>query len=195
MAHASIGLHALFLEGPADPARLEELRAAIQGVLAALPALPFSEEQRRRQRRILEASLLVTAPDQLLRYEREVAPLLLANARDAARAQVDLIHAAVARFREQLGPAFAQVHVLIISGHMPREGQVALAYFERLFGEREGGRIVYAEEKWAEADAMALLATHLIDASVGQALFGEPLRMHRDLLADAAAQRIRELLP
>ena len=43
--------------------------------------------------------------------------------------------------------------------------------------------------------AVALLATHLIDASVGQALFGEPLRMHRDLLADAAAQRIRELLP
>ena len=104
VAHASIGLHALFLEGPADPARLEELRAAIQGVLAALPALPFSEEQRRRQRRILEASLLVTTPDQLLRYQREVAPLLLENARDAARAQVDLIHAAVARVRRAFRP-------------------------------------------------------------------------------------------
>jgi hypothetical protein len=195
VAHGPLGVHALFLEGQPDAKRLADLRAAIKRVIEALPALPFNEAQRERQRRILELSLKVDAPGQLAAYEREVAPLLLENAREAARGQVDLIHAAVGRWREQLGPEFARVHVLIISGHMPRKGQVALQYFERLFGEQEGGRIVYAEEKWAEKDALALLGTHLIDATVGQAFFGEPLRMHRDLLADAAAERVKEVLP
>ena len=195
IAHAPLGLHALFVDGPADPARLEELRAAIRRVLAELPSMPLRAAQRDRQQRILEASLRLDAPDRLGAFEEAMAPLLLDNAREAARDQVDLLHAGVNLFRGQLGSGFEQVHVVIIAGHMPRQGLLALAYFERLLGEKEGSRIVYAEEKWAEKDALTLLGTHLIDGSIGQGFFGEPLRMHRDLLADAAAERIKELLP
>ena len=195
IAHAPLGLHALFVDGDPEPARLEELRAAIRRVLAELPSLPLTEAQRQRQVRLLEASLRLSSHAELPAFEKEVAPLLLDNAREAARAQVDLLHEGVKRFRDLLGTDLDRVHVVIIAAHMPRQGLLALAYFERLLHEREGGRIVYAEEKWAEKDALSLLGTHLIDASIGQGFFGEPLRMHRDLLADDAAVRIREILP
>jgi hypothetical protein len=41
---------------------------------------------------------------------------------------------------------------------------------------------------WDEASELQLLATHVLDASVGESFFGDPRRMHRDLLSDAAAQ-------
>ena len=71
---------------------------------------------------------------------------------------------------------------------MAREGEIALQYFEKLLGEREGLRLVFAEGLWDEASELQLLATHLLDASVGEGLFGDARRMHRDLLSDAAAQ-------
>ena len=34
---------------------------------------------------------------------------------------------------------------------------------------------------------MDLLGTHILDGSAGEAFFGDFMRMHRDLLSDAAA--------
>jgi hypothetical protein len=42
------------------------------------------------------------------------------------------------------------------------------------------------EALWNEKDALSLLATHVVDEAAGEAFFGDPMRMHRDLLADAA---------
>src|SRR6185503_15461362 len=63
---------------------------------------------------------------------------------------------------------------------MAREGEIAMQYFERLLGEREGRRLVFAEGLWDEPSQLQLLATHLLDASIGESFFGDPLRMHRD---------------
>jgi len=71
-------------------------------------------------------------------------------------------------------------------------GEIAMQYFERLLGEREGRRLVFAEGLWDEPSQLQLLATHLLDASIGESFFGDPLRMHRDLLSDAAAQVLAE---
>jgi hypothetical protein len=43
--------------------------------------------------------------------------------------------------------------------------------------------------------ALELLGTHLLDASIGEGFFGDPLRLHRDLLGDAAAAYLPKLLP
>jgi hypothetical protein len=59
----------------------------------------------------------------------------------------------------------------------------------------EGRRIVVAESLWEEPKAMDLYGTHLLDGSIGQAFFGDPMRMHRDLLADAAKDYLAKLLP
>ena len=44
------------------------------------------------------------------------------------------------------------------------------------------------------AGALELLAAHLIDGAAGVAFFGEYMRMHRDLLADAARAYIQNTL-
>jgi hypothetical protein len=79
---------------------------------------------------------------------------------------------------------------------MPREDLVVTQYFLRLLHEpKEGRRVVYAESMWEEPKALDLLGTHLLDGSVGDAFFGDYMRMHRDLLGDAAKAYLRELLP
>ena len=46
---------------------------------------------------------------------------------------------------------------------------------------------------WQEPQAIDLLGTHLLDGSVGDAFFGDYMRMHRDLLADAAKKYLPKL--
>jgi hypothetical protein len=88
------------------------------------------------------------------------------------------------------------LQVVIIGPHMPREDLVVTQYFLRLLHEpREGRRVIYAESLWQEPQALDLLGTHLLDGGVGEAFFGDFMRMHRDLLGDAARQYLPKLLP
>jgi hypothetical protein len=133
----------------------------------------------------------------LLAFTHGMAPLVMENVTEATRAQLDATHAQVSAWRRELSPhEWNRLHVLIIGPHMPRENMVAMQYFLRLLHEpREGRRVVYAESLWMEPQALDLLGTHLLDGSVGEAFFGDYLRMHRDLLGDAAKQYLPRLLP
>jgi len=208
VSHVALGLQAL-LETPRPPdalARLAALRPLLAAAQSALDAKLFTPAQLARQRALLEESLaLVDAaaanglPDTaaLAQWDARIAPLLQENVTDAAHAQLTLLHAQVQALRGRLSPAeWDSLHVLFIAAHMPRQGLVAAQYFERLLREPgEGGRLIYAESQWSEPDALSLLGTHLIDGRLGQSLFADPRRMHRDLLADAASKEISQLLP
>jgi hypothetical protein len=193
VAHLALGVHSLFFEEAPPREKLLELRAAAE-------KLPLPEP-REREERIVQRSLrliedALAGHADLPRYEREVAPLLLENAVDAARLEIASLDRAVAQVREQLPDAgFSRLHVVISGAHMAREGEISLQYFEKLFREREGLRIVFAEGLWDEAAQLDLLGTHLLDSSIGEGFFGDPRRMHRDLLSDAAAQVLRESGP
>ncbi len=133
----------------------------------------------------------------LLAFTHDMAQPVLENSREAARAQLDAIHALVSAWRCDLSPQeWSRLHVVIVGPHMPRENLTVIQYFLRLLHEpAEGGRVVYAEALWEEPKALDLLATHVLDGSVGEAFFGEPMRMHRDMLGNAAGQYIPTLLP
>lgn len=190
VAHLALGIHSLFFEASPPREKLLELRAAAERMPLPQP--------REREERIVKASLrLIDAALEgradVAGYEREVAPLLLENAVDAARLQIADLDRAVAQVRAALGEAgFERLHVVVVGAHMAREGEISLQYFEKLFGEREGQRVVFAEGLWDEKSELTLLATHLLDASIGEGFFGDARRMHRDLLSDAAAQVLRE---
>ena len=121
-------------------------------------------------------------------FAGKVAPLLLANVREATAAEMRELYSTAAAWRKQLTPAeWKALHVVMIGPHMPRDQECSIQFFERLFREpEEGKRVIYAEALWKEADALDLLATHVVDEAAGTAFFGDPMRMHRDLLADAA---------
>jgi hypothetical protein len=87
------------------------------------------------------------------------------------------------------------LHVIVMVAHMPRDEELTVQYFQRLLDEPiEGHRIICAEGLWEEPRALDLLATHLIDGSAGAAFFGDVMRMHRDLLSDAARVYLQNTL-
>jgi hypothetical protein len=185
---------------------LAGLRQLIPPAEASLDTLKLPAATLARQKQIVAGSLAFIddvagkrkfARSSLLAFTRGMAPLVLENVTEATRAQLDATHAQVSAWRRDLSPReWNQLHVLIIGPHMPREGLVVTQYFLRLLHEpREGRRVVYAESLWGEPQALDLLGTHLLDGSVGEAFFGDYMRMHRDLLGDAASQYLPRLVP
>jgi hypothetical protein len=185
---------------------LAGLRALVPPAEASLDTLKLSAATLARQKRIVADSLAFLddvagrgkfARASLLAFTRGMAPLVMENVMEAARAQLDAIHAQVAAWRRDLSPQeWDRLHVVIVGPHMPREDLVVMQYFLRLLHEpKEGRRVVYAEALWEEPQALDLLGTHLLDGDVGEAFFGDYMRMHRDLLGDAASVYLPRLLP
>lgn len=210
VAHVSLGLFTMLDalgDGPVEAERLAALshmRAAIVAARSALDGRGFAAATLDRQRRILDASLEVVDTTvgrkearraDALAFARRMAPLVLANVAEAARAQIDGLHAVVSAWRREMtADEWRALRVVVIGVHMARDEELATQYFLRLLGEpAEGRRVVYAEGLWEEARALEMLATHMIDGSVGSAFFGQDLRMHRDVLGDAAEAYLDEL--
>jgi hypothetical protein len=210
MAHIPLAIFVMLTpgEGAIAPERLEamgKLRALIAPAEASLSAVPLPDASRARQKRIAEESGAyldeLAAKKSFTRagltaFTRRMAPLVMENVGEATRAQLDATHAQVSKWRKELSAdEWGKLRVVIIGPHMPREELVVTQYFLRVLGEkREGARVVYAESLWQEPQAMELLGTHLLDGDVGEAFFGEAMRMHRDLLADAAKKYLPGLL-
>jgi hypothetical protein len=121
-------------------------------------------------------------------FARRMWPRITMNAESAARAALDSLHHQVGLWKGQLSAdEWNRLTVVVMGSQMPRKGNLAVQYFARLLGEPgEGRRIVYAEALFDEPRALNLLATRIVDTQVGVDFFGDPLRMHRDLLSDAA---------
>jgi hypothetical protein len=175
---------------------LRHYRELMAEAHATLASRHFTAEQRARQQEIFAVSFRfldsVIGSGQVSRpalesFARQMGPLLLANVADATAAEMHALYQTTATWKAQLSPAeWAALHVIMIGPHMPRDQEASIQFFERILNEPiEGGRIIYAESLWKEQDALNLLATHLVDGAAGEAFFGDPMRMHRDLLGDA----------
>lgn len=196
-------------EGALDEARvaaLTRLRDQIAPAIASLVGRGFTGERLARQQGLAARSrtfldtILVRGHytrDELNAFTRATSGDVIANATEATRAQLDALHKQISEWRAQMSPAeWTRLHVVVIGPHMPREGETSTQYYLRALGERaEGRRVVYAESMWQEPQALELLGTHILDGGIGEAFFGDYMRMHRDLLADAAADYLRTLLP
>lgn len=210
IAHVPLAIYVILTpgEGVVDEARLKTLaglRELIPPAEASLDAVKLPEATRVRQRRIVGESLKFLdevagqrrfTRAELVGFTRQMAPLVMQNVVEATRAQLDATHAQVSAWRKELSAEeWQRLQVVIIGPHMPREDLVVTQYFLRVLGEaREGRRVVYAESLWQEPQALDLLGTHLLDGGVGEAFFGDYMRMHRDLLGDAAKAYLPRLL-
>ena len=186
-------------------AELRDYRKLIVNAQSSLGASGFSDIQLQRQQKIINDSLTFldaaiqnrqvekTALDD---FARQMSPVLLANVDEAARVELDALHSHVSEWRHQMTPdEWNALHVVVMGAHMPRDSEITMQYFQRLLDEPiEGRRIIFAEGSWEEPRALDLLGTHLVDGSAGAAFFGEFMRMHRDLLSDAARVYIQNSL-
>lgn len=211
IAHVPLAIYVTLTpgDGEIDAKRLETLtglRALIPPAEASLDAVKLSAATLARQKKIVAESLgfldrVIAARRferrSLVAFTRGMAALVMENVAEATRAQLDATHAQVTILRRKMSPEeWNRLHVVVTGPHMPREDLVVMQYFLRLLHEpREGGRVIYAESLWQESQALDLLGTHLLDGSVGEAFFGDAMRMHRDLLGEAAKAYLRRILP
>lgn len=186
---------------PLDEARragLRQFRSRIDDVLRSLDQSGFSVDQVTRSRSLLQRcnnfldDILergkYEAAD-LQRLTRFAGPIVLVNASDAARAQIDAYHAQVRIWRADVPAAdWAKLRVLVLGPQMPRKHNLAVQYFAKLLGVAgESRRLIYAEQLSGEQQGLNLLATHQLDSELSEAFFGDPERMEFDLLGNAAS--------
>ncbi|WNG42738.1 hypothetical protein F0U60_00470 [Archangium minus] len=217
--HLPLALHVLLADrrGALDAplrSQLTELQQLITTAAASLDRRGFTPEQLARQRRILDASLALLeqvlagnsfAPEALAAFTRAQTPDILRNSEDAARDQIETMHATVEAWKQQMTPEErAELRAVVSTAHMSRPGNVAMQYFSVTLGEtwegrfdqedlQPGKRVLAAEASFDEAAAFELLATHALDSSVGTRFFGEEIRLERDLLADGAERILAEM--
>lgn len=162
---------------------------------------------------ILEAGRWPKEADRL-RFARTAGPYVEKNLATGALAHLRGLHRAVKRMKHvaaNLGIEWASVHVLIAGGHMQRTGCVSLQYFvhadlrrwtkepvqprpARGKLETAQTRLVYAENLEDPAAADRLLASELVDERISEAFFGDPGRIHEDLMGPAAEWLLSERL-
>jgi hypothetical protein len=209
VAHVPLALYVMLVndqERPLDEDRLDGLRRYRGLILKArehlkdrLPAVLLD-----RQETVLSESLAFldrvleqkrVEKDDLAAFTRSTGPLLLANADAAARAQIDTMSSQVTAWQSAMTPAERRnLRVVVMGSHTPRVGNLAMQYFARVLGEpADDRRLIYAEAVSDEKRALDLLGTCVLDTGVGAAFFGDPRRMHRDLLADAAEEYLKQL--
>ncbi|MCM0034442.1 MAG: hypothetical protein NBV66_01495 [Burkholderiaceae bacterium] len=203
ISHLPLGVYSASIgqiESPTDERWMERLRTLLKQVNSTeteLARASFTELQRVRQQDIL--SLSRTYLEEVLTrektdmasvniYARKIAPLLLANAADAASVQVDALDQAVRELSEKLKPGEFEKAVAVITGpKTPREGNLQFQYFVFAFGSGSAGtRVLYMESIFDRDAALNVLKTVLNDREASQAFFGEKYRLERDLMADGA---------
>ena len=168
---ASIGL----LENPTDKRWLDRIRMLLNQLNIAqtdLPKASFTDMQRVRQQNILSLSRAYL-DDVLMRenadiasinlYSRTLAPLLLANAADAANVQIEALDQAVRELSKKLKPGEFEKAMAVIAGpKTPREGNLQFQYFVFAFGAGSAGtRVLYMESIFDREAALGVLGTVL----------------------------------
>lgn len=125
---------------------------------------------------------------ELKKFTRSIAPLTLKNVDEAVAAALARTDGIVEGWRKDIPIAdWNNLYVIVASGHMPREQNSFMQYFEKLLKQkREGDRIIYFEGDYDEQRAIDLLVTHILDRRIAIDFYKDPWRMHRDLLSDGA---------
>ncbi len=192
---------------PPGRRRAVALRAKVAAGLAALAREPGPPDVLGPLSEVLRASLAFVdgaladgrvRAEGLRAFAAATGPALLRAADDATRVQLEALDAHVAR---ALGAMSADerrdVQVIVAGDHQARARSLGMQYFQKLFGEAPGEerRVAYAEGVSDEAGALALVGTRRLDRAIADAFFGEPRRLQRDVLGDAASERLRDFVP
>jgi hypothetical protein len=185
-------------------ARLAELRPRVAAALGAVKQAGLPPEAAGRGERTLRTSLGLLdgylaqglpSTEQLQRDMRGLAPAILADAADAARARLDAIDRDVRPWWDGLSQAERErTFVVVLGAKTARPGNLAYTYFVNLLGTAEDGhRVIYAEGIFDEKGADGILAQLVTDRRLSVDFFADERRMERDVLADGAEQRLMQL--
>lgn len=211
VAHAPIGLFALLRPGAASarPARaaLARLREHVASSLASLDddlAELDDAAVVRDARAVLEPLLVLLdvarddelAPSALDALANGLGAPLLRVTDHATRVQLAALHERVEEAIARLDDGERRaLQVVVVGNHQARARSLAMQYFQKRLREPEGieERVTYGEGIDDEKAALALVGTRRLDRVIARAFFGNPRRLQRDILGDAAATHLASL--
>jgi hypothetical protein len=208
VSHAVLLAALLFQSAPTeDGARATSILSAMDAALAQLddatsPTTKLIPSARLpAQKRILKTTreaVLAFSQGKLddkgqRAFFAKVRPDLDENIRSVSGAFLSELHRRVEEARKKVDDpkAWSNLVVVVGSAHQARAREIGVQYFERLLkepvgeGARNENRLVVSESLWSAADQLGLLATHLVDQTSGELVFGDPLRLQWDVLADS----------
>lgn len=151
----------------------------------------------------LVASATVELVDRVLRASRtedltgfasDVGPRLLRLIEHATRLQLVALHERVEELLAQMTDEERRRLVVVVTGdHQARVRSFGMLYFRKRFGETGGEEhVLYGEGITSAEEARALVGKNRADRDLARAFFGDPKRLQRDLLGDAAAAFLAE---
>ncbi|KAJ3013873.1 hypothetical protein HKX48_005479 [Thoreauomyces humboldtii] len=86
-----------------------------------------------------------------------------------------------------------ELHIAIEGEHMPADGNSIEQYFLAATNTtKEGDGVYLTSSKMDDDEVVTFIAQHLVDGTIGSRVYGNPDRMHKDVLAPAAEQIIDE---
>jgi hypothetical protein len=202
--HVGLGVFVALTPNSQHPSaeRLQQLADFRQRIIDAQPewdSAGLSPRALLRQQRIKDRALAfidkVEAAKgcselELHDFVQEILPSSTGNVKEAVAADLGAMDIVVKKVHQQLTPEeWSKLHVIVCSVHMARQDESHMQYFLRLLSQQEEGRrVIFFEGSGEIQDAMNLLGTHELDSRIGQVYFGDPERMHHDLLGPAAAE-------
>lgn len=196
---------------PALATTLQTYRDQISSSASALDRAGFTPMQRVRQKEILHRCMALCEQTkragridtaELNQFSRALGSALMANAAEAAIAQLNATHAAVMQWKRRVPPErWRELAVVVRGPQTPRRLNVFTQYFARVLDEPghnlgyplESRRLVYAEYILPGRDHLDLLATTFMDGDASEAFFGDRWLMSRDLLADTVRRELKRL--
>lgn len=159
---------------------------------ALLPAQQRIVDETRRAVAAFAEGKLDAAAQQA--YFEKLRPDILANLRAISGALVRGLDAAVKRARAEVEAvdktAWDQLVVIVTVSHQARAREIGVQYFERLLKEPAGEgaknerRLVVSEGLWKPSQQYGLFVAHVVDQVGSNQVFGDPLRLQWDVLAD-----------
>ena len=185
---------------------LEQLRDLAVKAEPAVDAGGLNTTDLARQHQIIERSVAFiketlessqVSAATLQAFTRGVSKLTLANADEAMAAALKRMDDVVQGWhKEMTSSEWDELHVIVISGHMPRIQNSSMQYFLKLLHQKqEGDRVIYFEGNGDEKQALDLLVTHLLDKRIAIGFYKDPWRMHRDFLSDSAHKYLKKHSP
>ena len=130
---------------------------------------------------------------ELKAFSRSISKMSVENAYDAVSMEIGAIDSKLSEWRKQMDKdEWDRLYVVVTGSHMARQNERTVHYFLDLFGQKaEGDRVIYNEGANDENSSLDLLVTHILDARIGEAFFGDKMRMHRDMLGDEGSRYLR----
>lgn len=194
--------------------QLEKLRKLAASTAERLAERDLDAAQQTRNHALIAASIAcidaVLADDPgpvatVTAYLRAQLPELGRNFRDAARDQLETMHATFSAWAARMTPGEWQaLQVVVATSHAARTGNLASQYFTVALGDTWQGRftqedvdadhsVLNSELTTDEPTALQMLATRTLDDRVAAHFFSDPGRLGRDVLADATEKLLSEM--